>query len=364
MAGTDASVLLIGTYTETMPHVAGKGAGINLVRFDETTGRFGEVSSVAGVRNPSYLTVSGAGDRVYCVSEIDQAEHPTVETFSFDASTLRLLHLASELVNGSWPCHVSLNEEARHLYVSNYASGNCSIFALDDTGRPHHEVVVQRSGSGPHLDRQEASHAHCAIASPDGRHLYLCDLGTDKIARHPITDGQVASRHDIELVATPGAGPRHVVFTPSGQSLLGIHELSSTISLYRIAGDEAEEITAISTLPSGWEGTSGTAAIRIHPSGRYIYASNRGHDSVFVAELDEEAGCLTTIGHWPVDGRTPRDIALTPNGQFLLAASQDDHRITVFHVEDDGARLSDTGTRLVVNSPVCLCFAPAEASTR
>jgi 6-phosphogluconolactonase len=351
-------LLAIGTYTERMPHVDGKGAGIHLLRFDLGEGTFGAQTVTGGLRNPTYLAASAAGDRLYAVCEIAAREQPTLETYAVDPDALRLTPLASTPIAGGWPCHVSLNAAARHLYVSNYASGTVVVLDLDESGQPRApSALIQRQGSGPRTDRQEAPHAHCALPSPDGRHLYLCDLGTDAIARHPIADGTVSPMPDVTVAATPGAGPRHIAFSPSGRSLLAIHELSSTITLHR-TDDPGPILTEVSTLPASWSGESSCAAIRIHPSGRFVYASNRGHDSVFAARLDEDAAALLPIGTWPSGGRTPRDIAITPDGRFLLAAAQDDHGIQVFAIDPATGALTATRHHLGLHSPVCLCFIP------
>jgi 6-phosphogluconolactonase len=352
------ALLAVGTYTERMPHVDGQGGGIHLLRFDPNSGAFGAQTIIGGLRNPTYLAASAAGDRLYAVCEIDAARGPTLETYAIDAQALALRHLASTSIPGGWPCHVSLGPAAAHLIISNYETGDFLVMALDGSGVPTGTPDrIRRQGRGPRADRQEAPHAHCALTSPDGRHLFLVDLGTDAIARHPIEGGRVSATPDLTIAAAPGAGPRHIAFTPSGRSLATVHELGSAITLHSL--DDPERTRAeISTLPADWSGTSTCAAIRIHPSGRFVYASNRGHDSIFAARVDEERGALHPIGTWPAGGRTPRDIALTPDGRFLLAASQDEHGITVFAVDPDTGALTPTGHRLSLKSPVCLCFIP------
>ena len=354
------TLLAIGTYTDVMPHVRGQGAGIHLLRFDPAEGRFGAGIVVAGLRNPTYLAASTAGDRLYAVCEIDAAAGPTLETYEVDGAALTLRHLASAPIQGGWPCHVSVDAPAGHLTIANYESGNFVIMPLDETGCPTGTPdLIQRQGTGPRADRQEAAHGHCALPSPDGRHLFLVDLGTDAIARHPVSDGKVAAEPDLVITAAPGAGPRHIAFSPSRRSLLAIHELSSTITLHATANPE-QTLAEISTLPEGWTGESTCAAIRIHPTGRFVYGSNRGHDSIFACRLDEAAGALHPIGTWPAGGRTPRDFALTPDGRFLLAASQDDHTVAVFAIDPATGALTATGHSLSVMSPVCLCFVPSE----
>jgi 6-phosphogluconolactonase len=352
-------LLAVGTYTERMPHVDGQGGGIHLLRFDLAEGVFGAETIIGGLRNPTYLAASPAGDRLYAVCEIDAAEGPTVETYAIDAAALTLHHLASTPAGGGWPCHVSLNAAASQLTISNYETGDFTIMALDGSGCPTGAPdFIRRQGSGPDADRQEAPHGHCALTSPDGRHLFLVDLGTDAIARHPIEDGRVAAEPDLTIATAPGAGPRHIAFSPSGRSLLAVHELNGTVTLHSLA-DPARTLAEVSTLPADWTGERSCAAIRIHPSGRFVYASNRGHDSIFAAMLDEALVTLTPIGTWPAGGRTPRDIALTPDGRFLLAASQDEHGIAVFAVDPATGALTATGHNLTLSSPVCLCFIPA-----
>jgi 6-phosphogluconolactonase len=356
------TLLAVGTYTERMPHVDGQGGGIHLLRFGTAQGTFGADAVIGGLRNPTYLAASEAGDRLYAVCEIDADQGPTLETYAIDPAAPMARHLASTPVGGGWPCHVSVSRAAGILAVSNYQTGNFVIMPLGEDGCPAGTPdLIQRQGSGAMAGRQDSPHGHCAQQSPDGRHFYLCDLGTDAIARHPITGGRVAATPDLTITTRPGAGPRHIVFPPSGRSLLALHELASTITLHSL--DEPERVAAeVSTLPSGWTGANLTAAIRIHPSGRFVYASNRGHDSVFAARLDEAAGRLHPLGNWPVGGRTPRDIAVTPDGAFLLAAAQDEHLITVFAIDAATGALRATGHRLELKSPSCLCFIPATGS--
>jgi 6-phosphogluconolactonase len=352
-------LLAVGTYTERMPHVDGQGGGIHLLRFDPGTGEVGAGSVAGGVRNPTYLAASPAGGRLYAVCEIDAADGPTLETYAVDAEAATLHHLASTPIDGGWPCHVSVNAAAGHLAIANYETGDFLIVALDahgcPTGTPDR---IARQGSGPRADRQEAPHAHCALPSPDGRHLFVVDLGADAIARHPIVEGRVSPLPDLTIATAPGSGPRHIAFSPSGRSLLAVHELNSTVTLHSL-DDPETTLAAVSTLPEGWTRESDCAAIRVHPNGRFVYASNRGHDSIFAASLDEELGLLQPIGTWACGGRSPRDFALTPDGAFLLAASQDDHGIAVFAVDPDSGALTATDHRLTLKSPVCLCFIPA-----
>lgn len=348
-------LLAVGTYTQSMPHVDGKGLGIHLLAFDPADASLTEVARHAGMPNPSYVAASARGDRLYSVRELGAGA--ALDVFALEGQSLR--PLASVPIAGADPCFVSVNDRAGQLYVSNYTSGEVLAFGLDADGVPRAEpVALRRAGNGPRRDRQDAPHAHCAAASPDGTGLWLCDLGTDTVARHPIRDGLVAQEPDLALHATPGAGPRHLAFDPSGRFLVVVNELSSTVSLYDLHGGAVRKLSEVGTLPAGWTGVNTTAAIRVHPNGEWVYASNRGHDSIVTLHLDRDGGTLEATGWSPAGGRTPRDFALTPDGAFLLAASQDDARIRAFRVDPQTGALSDTGRDLRLQSPVCLCFIP------
>jgi 6-phosphogluconolactonase len=352
--------LAVGTYTRRMPHVDGKGQGIYLLSFDPATGRLQE-RAVQQAVNSSYLTVSADGSRLYAVREVDPEDGPGISTYALDAgaASLELLHDAA--TPGGWPCHVSVDEQRRLLLASNYLSGEVIAFALDSNGVPAGDaVVLSRTGTGPNAQRQEGPHAHCAMASPDGRHLYLADLGVDAVVRHPLhsADGNLlpSPDADLQLAAAPGAGPRHLAFNASGTYLLVNYELSNTVRLYRVGNDGVTLVSEVSSLPDDFNGESGAGGMRLHPSGKFVYVGNRGHDSIFAARVDEANGTLTPIGTWPLGGRTPRDLAVSPDGKYLLAASQDDGFIRVFTIDPQTGELGFTGHDYAIPTPVCIEF--------
>ncbi|CAG9222481.1 putative 6-phosphogluconolactonase [Paraburkholderia tropica] len=354
------SLLAVGTYTLPMPHVEGKGEGIYLLNFDATTGRLSELA-VQRAANPSYLTQSKDGRRLYAVREVNAEDGPGVSTYEVDAAGGSLKLLGDLATPGAWPCHVAVNEDLALLLASNYLSGEVLAYALDASGAPAGEpVVLERDGSGPNAARQEAPHAHCAVVSPDRRHVYLADLGVDGVVRHPLDGGAVMKTPDHLLKAAPGAGPRHLVFTASGSHLLANYELASTVRMYRLADNTAELVCEISSLPEDFSGESGAGGMRLHPSGKFVYVGNRGHDSIFGARIDEAAGTLTPIGTWSLGGRTPRDLAISPDGKHLLAAAQDDGFIRVFSIDAQTGALTDTGYTYPIPTAVCLEFIQGE----
>lgn len=353
---TGTVALAVGTYTLKMPHVDGKGRGIYLLGFDASTGRLSEVA-VKDAVNPSYLAMSSDRRRLYAVREVNAEDGPGLSTYEFDAAdgTLTLLH--DMPTQGVWPCHVSVDGDASLLLISNYLTGEVLAYSLDASGLPSGEpVVLTRGGTGPNPDRQDAPHAHCARVSPDGRHVYLADLGVDGIVRHPLDGGKVNPVSDLTLKAAPGSGPRHLLFTRSGAHLLANYEMSSAVRMYRLDGEDISLVSELSSLPAGFDGNSGAGGMRLHPSGRFVYVGNRGHDSIFAARVDEATGTLAPIGTWSLGGRTPRDLAVSPDGRYLLAASQDEGFIRVFSIDAQTGELTFTGHDFPIPNAVCLEF--------
>lgn len=366
MMNAPPMLMAVGTYTQVMPHVVGRGLGIHLLALDARTGSLREVAAPAKATNPSYLAASPDGRRLYGVRELDAGA--ALDVFAVEGMALR--PVASIPMAGAHPCFVSVNPRAPQLYVANYTSGEVLVFDLDADGVPQGEPVAlrrdPRHGHGPRTDRQDGPHAHYACASPDGTALYVCDLGTDAVVRHPIRDGRVAPQPDLVLDVSPGAGPRHLAFHPAfdaaGGRLAVVNELDSTVALYGVGGsEEGRKLCEASTLPMGWAGanthTNTASAMRIHPNGKWLYASNRGHNSIVAMRIDRAGGSLQAMGWWPAGGRTPRDIAVTPDGAFLLAASQDDAWVRVFRIDPHTGTLHMlAGGSHRLQSPACLCL--------
>jgi 6-phosphogluconolactonase len=269
------------------------------------------------------------------------------------------MSLADRLpAHGDCPCHLALDGEERRLFVSNYVSGNLVVFALNDNGRPTGAFAdLQRSGKGPNLDRQEGPHVHQAVLTPDGEHVLVCDLGTDQVARHRLGDSLIDLLPDT--VATVGSGtlPRHLVFSPNGQYFHVVHEQANTITTHAYGDAGMSRIGEVSMLPPGFGGASSAAAIRLHPNGRFLYASNRGHDSIAAFELIENESALRPVGIVATRGKAPRDFAIDPAGRWLVAANQDSHTLTVFTINADTGELTPVGDVFETGSPVCVLFA-------
>ncbi len=347
-------LLAVGTYTESLPHVQGRGLGIHLLAFDGATATLHERQALSGPVNPSYLCA--AAGRLYSVSE--QERDAALEIFAIEGGGAALRAIGRIAIPGSAPCHVSVNLAARQLYVSNYGSGELLCYALDGNGLPlGAPQVIARRGAGPRADRQERPHVHYASPSPDGTRVYLCDLGTDTIACHRVQTDGLAPTPLRELRTRPGAGPRHLALTQDGLLAAVVEELSNTVALYAL-DEPARELARASTLPRGWRGENTASAVRLHPNGEWLYAANRGHDSVAVYRLRRSAPWLDLAGFIAVGGRAPRDIALTPDGTFLLVASQDDHFIRALRLDPATGLARALGEPHPLASPACLCPLP------
>ncbi|MBB1629135.1 lactonase family protein [Achromobacter sp. UMC71] len=347
-------LLAVGTYTEILPHVQGRGLGIHLLAFDGATATFHERQVLAGPVNPSYLCA--AAGRLYSVSE--QERDAALDIFAIEDGGTALRPIGRADIPGNAPCHVSVNLAARQLYVSNYGSGELLCYTLDGNGLPQGAPqVIARRGAGPRADRQERPHLHYASPSPDGTHVYLCDLGTDTVACHRVRPDGLETTPVRELRTRPGAGPRHLALTQDGLLAAVVEELSNTVAVYTL-DEPVRELARASTLPRDWRGENTASAVRLHPDGELLYAANRGHDSVAVYRLRRAAPWLDLIGFIAVGGRAPRDIALTPDGAFLLVASQDDHFIRALRLDPATGLACAQGEPYPLASPACLCPLP------
>jgi len=357
MSTANTALLAVGTYTLKMPHVDGRGRGIEMLRFDPHQATLASVGVQTDLTNPSYLCVSDDRRHLYSVREIGADGDPGIDVFALDAST-GTLELQQRISSpGEWPCFIAVDASTRLLLLSNYLSGEVLAYPLQDNGQViDNPTVLQRSGHGPNLERQEGPHAHCATVSADGRFAYLADLGIDAVVRHEIKEGKVNPEPDLALPAVPGSGPRHLAFTADGRHLLVNHELGSSVSLYRLDGPQVRRLAEVSSLPPDFDGQSGAGGMHLHPNERFVYVANRGHDSVFAARVDVDDGSLTPIGTWPSGGRTPRDFTFSPDGGHLLCASQDDAVIRIFSIDPDSGELTHVGEDYPIASAVCLQF--------
>ncbi|HET7293878.1 MAG TPA: lactonase family protein [Vicinamibacteria bacterium] len=342
----------VGTYT------SGESRGIYRLRLDLATGTLTPEGEPAPAVDPSFLALSADGTRLYAVNETGQSRDDApgaVSAFAVDAATGALTLLNKVSSGGAAPCHLSLDREGRHVLVANYWGGSVAVFALESDGRLGRQTAfVQHEGENP-TPRDPGPHAHAIHVDPAGRHSLVTDLGLDTLFVYGFDPGRGALAPEPAPVALgPGAGPRHLAFHPDGRFVYVINELSSTITAFAYAAGAARELQTVSTLPAGFGGKNSTAEVAVSPDGRFLYGSNRGHDSLAIFAIDAASGKLTPVGHQPTRGRHPRHFALDPTGAYLIAANRDSDNLAVFRVDRRTGRLEPVGEPLRLPRPVCV----------
>ena len=346
----------IGTYTH------GDSEGIYVYRLDSETGALEYSSKITGVENPSFLDIHPSGRYLYSVNEIGEFEGKAsgaVTAFYIHQNTGEISFLNQRATGGGAPCHVSVDATGKYLLVANYGGGSVAAFPIGKDGRlGEASDFVQHTGSSVNPRRQSEPHAHSIMIDPENRFAFAPDLGLDKILIYKLNleDGSFTANAQPWARVHPGAGPRHLDFHPNGKYAYVINELDSTFTAFRYDANigTLTEIQTISTLPEDFDGTSHCADVHVHPSGKFLYGSNRGHDSIVICAIDAETGMLSYIGCESTQGQAPRNFGLNPEGTFLLAANQSTNTIVTFAVDADTGELTATGNVAEVPNPVCL----------
>ena len=339
-------------YVYAGSYTAATEVGIHVLLFDGEEGSLTRVGDLSGVENPSYLALDHERSRLFAVSETEEG---SVVSYAIDGKTRQLQEMNRQSTNGASPCYVSLDPTGSWLFAVNYMGGSVCSFPIkaDGTVGPLADSV-HHTGSSVRSDRQEAAHPHSVVTMPESPYRLVADLGTDRVYvyRLNLTDGKWVRTG--EIATDPGAGPRHIAFHPNAPFAYVANELNSTITVYtcdRNAGSLSPIQTA-SALPSKFTGDNTCADIHVSPSGRYLYASNRGHDSIASFRLLED-GTLAPIGHTSSMGKTPRNFAIVPDGKHLLVANQDSDTIVVMAIGENGVP-TPTGEVYEMPRPVCL----------
>jgi 6-phosphogluconolactonase len=354
----------IGTYTRRESFVDGKAEGIYIHHLDLRSGALTYAATVAGpgALNPSFVTLSPDKRCLYAVNEItgDKGPHGTVSAFAIDFASGHLTYLNQQSTHGLAPCYASVEPAGRYCLVANYETGSLCVLPIQSDGSLGEATdVVQFSGSGPNPERQEGPHAHMVLPSPDGRFILAVDLGTDRLMAFRLDPerGALSPAEPPWAKLPPGAGPRHLAFHPQQPLAYVISELASAVTVLRYAQGAFEAVQTISTLPDGFTGQNLGAEIKVAPSGRFVYASNRGHDSLAIYAVDQASGQLSLVGHESTQGVGPRDFTIDPSGALLLAANQDTDTVVTFWIDPDSGTLRPTGHAAAVPTPVCLHLA-------
>lgn len=351
-AGAAEYRVFIGTYTGP------NSQGIYTGRFDTKTGKLSELTLAGETANPSFVAVHPNRKYLYAVSE---ASGGTVSAFSIDAASGKLTLLNSVSSHGSGPCYVRVDNTGKDALVANYGSGSFAVLPIGSDGKLREaSSFIQDTGHGSNPKRQEKPHAHSLNQSPDNKFAVGADLGLDKVFvfRFDPVKGTLTPNDTPFAEVKPGSGPRHFAFHPSAKFAYVTNEIASTVTAFtwnRPSG-ALREIQTISTLPQDFKGENTTAEIQVHLSGKFLYDSNRGHDSIAVFTIDQKTGKLTAVDHTPTQGNVPRNFGIDPSGSFLIAANQKSDNLVVFRIDNKTGRLTPTGQKLAVGSPVCVKF--------
>jgi len=355
-------LVYIGTYTR-----AGS-QGIYAFRFNRDTGALRSIGLAAAASNPSFLVVHPNGRWVYAVNEDESYKGEktgAVSAFNIDRVSGRLTLLNQQSSHGAAPCHLTIDHTGRYLLVANYNGGSLAVLPIAADGRLGEATsVVQHTGASVDPERQRGPHAHAIVLDETNHFAVAADLGTDKLLVYRFDPARGALTPNTPPAASlpGGAGPRHVAFAPSGHWLYAINELASTITPF--GWDAAEGVLtpghAMSTLPAAFKGTNSTAEIALHPSGRFLYGSNRGHDTIAVFRVDPTSGALTAVERESSGGHTPRNFTLDPEGRWLVAANQDSNSLVVFRIDQQTGTLERVGGATAVTLPVCVAFVSAQ----
>jgi 6-phosphogluconolactonase len=357
-AGKSKYLLFVGTYTEKA------SKGIYAFRFDPLSNQLLPLGLVAETTNPSFLITSGNGRFLYGVNELQKYKGEAsggVSAFAIDPNSGRLSLLNEVPSGGADPCYLSLDKSGHYVLVANYTGGSVAVFPVNKDGTlGASSAFVQHSGSGPNRERQEGPHAHWIETSPDNRFAVAADLGLDEIVvyRFDSRNGSLTKNDPPFAKLDPGVGPRHLSFHPNGRFAYVANELKSTITAfsYDRSRGALRKLGTVSTLPKDSSRANDAAEIHVHPSGKFLFASNRGHDSIAVFSINPKSGELALLRDVSTEGKTPRNFEIDPTGAFLFVANQDSGNIVVFRIDPQTGKLTPTGQVLSVPSPVSLRF--------
>ncbi|MFZ5833274.1 MAG: lactonase family protein [Planctomycetota bacterium] len=347
----------VGTQTRA------ESKGIYLFLLDLTTGKLEPQGLVAETKNPTFLAFHPTRPLLYAVGELENAgaggkRAGAVSAFAIDPATGKLTLLNQQPSGGPGPCHVAVDRSGKCVIVANYSGGSVSSMPIEEDGKLGPPATfIQFEGSSVNPQRQKEPHAHSANVDPANRFVFIADLGTDKIMvyRLDAAAGKLQPHDPPFASVEPGSGPRHFTFHPDGKYAYVLNELACTVTVFDYDAD-AGRLTAkqtIGTLPEGFSEKNTTSEVLVHPSGKFLYAANRGHDSIAIFAVNPQTGELTAVGHEPTQGSIPRNFGIDPTGQYLIVANQEGNTVTVFRIDQSSGKLSATD-RVEVSVPMCI----------
>jgi 6-phosphogluconolactonase len=350
----------VGTYTD------GKSKGIYLFRLNTATGKLTPEGVAAETPNPTFLAIHPTRKYLYAANEIsnyDGANAGAISSYSVDQKSGKLTFLNRQSTKGPGPCHLIVDKTGKYVLFANYGGGSVGVLPIHPDGSlAPASAFIQHKGSSVNKQRQEGPHGHSINLDSSNKHAYAADLGLDKVLIYKFNsnDGTLKPNDHPFVSIAPGSGPRHFAFHPSGKYAYVINEMANTVTAfsYSPGSGALAEIQTISSLPKGFTGTSYTAEVVVHPSGKFLYGSNRGHNSIAIFKIDEATGMLTFEGTESTQGKFPRNFVIDPTGMTLIAENQDSDSLVVFRIDPSTGKLKPTGQTLEVPKPVCIKMIP------
>lgn len=353
-------IVYVGTYTQD----GGTGKGIYAFRYDTKTAKVNELGVAAEAANPTWFAVHPNGHFLYAVSEVGNYHGPNsggVIAFAIDGTNGKLTFLNEVASRGAGPCNLTFDRTGKFLLVANYGGGSIAVFPIlaDGTLGPATDLV-QHTGHGPNAARQEGPHPHSIVLTPDNRFAIVNDLGLDELLvyRFDVTTGKLTPNDPPFTKVDPGSGPRHMALAPNGKFAYVINEMECTVTVFSVdlGAGVLHLVQSISTVPTNFKGRNDDAEIEMLPSGKFLYASNRGDDSLAIYAIDPTTGMLKQTGSVKTGGKEPRAFEIDPRGELLFAANRDSGNVVIFRIDAKTGQLTATGQVLNVPWPVCVKF--------
>lgn len=342
--------MIVGTYTNT------DSKGIYVFNFDSQTGKTTLISTTDGIKNPSYLTISG--DQVYAVSETNGAIPGSLSAYHFDRKKGTLRFLNNLPTGGDDPCYVEADSTGRFVAVANYSGGSVALFQTGNNGALlDNKLLIQHYGGSINPERQQGPHVHESVFSPDQKYLLTPDLGKDRVMIYRFEkDSPVPLKLYKEIISDSGSGPRHIAFHPFKNFAYLIHEMIPVVTAYKFEGGDYTLIQEIPSWPDNFKGGKDGAELKVSPDGKYLYISNRGdQNTIGIYAIDQQSGKLTNKGFQSVFGKGPRDFQIDPTGKFLLVANQQTNNIVTFKINKETGMLTQV-QNMEIPVPVCIKF--------
>jgi len=353
-------LVYVGTYTADE---GSKSKGIYAYRYDAASAQLTPLGLAAETTNPSFVALHPNGKFLYAVNEVGNYKGPNsggVSAFAIDRATGKLTFLNELPSRGADPCYITIDRTGKYVLVANYTGGSVIVYPILEDGRlGEASAFVQHTGHGTNPERQEGPHAHSIDLSPDNRFAFVDDLGLDELLVYKFdpAKGSLTPNDPPFAKLDPGAGPRHFALRPDGKFAYVVSEMHDTVTAFAYGGaGTMQALQTITTIPADFKGRNDDAEIEVHPSGKFVYASNRGHESIAVFAIDESKGTLTTVEIASTKGKEPRSFEIDPTGTLLFAANQKSDNIVIFKIDQKTGKLTPAGKVLDVPTPVCVKF--------